>query len=169
MQNEAPPGATSSVKPFQWSARIAWRAPSATGGARLGASAVYVRRHAFEVTRPVEFDASAPGISALECVLGAFGADLVGGLAAVLDERRIDLEAAEAAIRAELDNPLVNLGVIGEPRTPRIRRIEAVVYVTSPGGAEELGAAWDETLRRSPLVATLRDAVTLELQLRPVA
>ena len=64
------------------------------------------RRHQFEVTRPIDFDAEHDGITALEYVLGAIGAELVTGFRELARRRRIEVENLEAVVQGELDNAL---------------------------------------------------------------
>jgi hypothetical protein len=154
------------MEPFRWSARVTRREP-VDHGARVPVMAdAYVRRHRFSVGAPVQFDAEDSRVSAVEYVIGALGADLVNGFEAMLRERRLRCHAIEAAMSAELENPLTHLGVIGEEGSPRIRRIEAAVYVDSPASDGDLDEAWQESLRRSPLTATLRPSVELVFHLK---
>jgi hypothetical protein len=123
---------------------------------------VLVRKHQFPVGGPLQFDIDAPQVSALEQVLGAFGADLVAGLWAAAKRRRVGLESAEATVEGWLNNALTYLGVVGEEGHPGLQRIRCRVYVSTLHSEEELQGVWDDTLKRSPLVNTLRG---LELDL----
>jgi uncharacterized OsmC-like protein len=145
----------------------AWRV-RVTSAARDRAE-VHARRHRFTVGRPLEFDADAETVSALEYLLGALGADLVNGLLAVARRRRVDIERVEAAVEAHLDNPLTHLAVVGETGHPGLSHAAVKVYVSTSDPEGAVRAAWDEALERSPLVRTLRGSVELDLTLQLVA
>lgn len=123
---------------------------------------VLVRKHQFPVGPPLQFDIDASQVSALEQVLGAFGADLVGGLWVAARRRRVRLESTEATVEGWLNNPLTYLGVVGEEGHPGLQRIRCRVYVSTLASEQELHAVWTDMLARSPLVATFR---SLELDL----
>ena len=91
---------------------------------------VTVRRQQFAVGRPIEFDQAAPRIAAVECVLGAAGAEVVNGFRVFAERRRLDIDAIEAVVTADLEHALAYLEVIGEPGRPTIRRIHIKVFVS---------------------------------------
>jgi hypothetical protein len=128
-----------------------------------GRAVAYARRRHFEIGAPVQFDEEYDAITALEYVLGAIGADLVNGLQALAAKRRIPVDEIEAAVSAQLNNPLMYLGVIGEQGHPGIEKIAIRVYVNSPADEAEVRLLWDEVLIRSPLVWTFGKSLQLEL------
>ncbi len=132
---------------------------------RKGSATAFVRKHSFGVGAPVTFDQDDPHVSAIEYVLGAFGADLVNGLVAAARARHLTIDAAEALVKAELDDPLAAVGVIGATGHAGLARIEARVYASSGEDEETLQGLWNQTLARSPLVRTFERAVELKLQL----
>lgn len=136
-----------------------------TAAAGDGSATAFVRTHRFVVGAPVTFDEKDPHIAALEYVLGAFGGELVNGLIATARARHVIVDDAEAVVRAELDDPLAHLGVVGAEGHPGLARVHVKVYASSGADEETLRALWDETLRRSPLVRTLERVVRLDLQL----
>jgi uncharacterized OsmC-like protein len=127
-----------------------------------------VRKQHFEVGRPLEFDPEAPSLSPIEYLLGALGADLVGGLWAVARRRRLQLERAEAVVEGRLDNPLVHLAVVGETGHPGLVQARVKVYASSFDPEDAVRAAFAEAAERSPLVRTLRESVDLSLELEVV-
>lgn len=145
---------------FAWKARV-------TAEMHDRAS-VYVRRHRFEVGRPLDFDAQSESISALEYLLGALGADLVNGLQAAAKRRRLHLDRAEATVEGRLDNPLVHLAVVGETGHCGLANAAVKVYASSLEPEDDVRDAWAETLERSPIVRTLRDSLDLSLELHLV-
>lgn len=142
---------------MKWSARV-----RAVGRGRV---AVYVRDHRFEVGRAVEFDAEAPTVSALEHALAALAADLVDTFSALARRRRVELDAVEAVVTGELNNPLTVLEVVGEEGHPGLERIALKLYVQSGAAPEALHALWRDARALSPLARTLGAAVDLRLAL----
>jgi uncharacterized OsmC-like protein len=130
-----------------WSVRV-----RATGRDRATA---YVRRHRFEIGAPVHFDAEADAISAVEYTLSALAADLVNGFVALARRRRLAVDAVEAVVTGELNNP-----------HPGMERITVKVYVTSGASEGDVERVWSDALELSPLARTLRDAVNLRIELR---
>ena len=127
---------------------------------------VYVRKHSFTVGAPIQFDPEYAHISALEYALGAVAADVVNGLRALARKRRTDLDAVEALVSGELNNPLTYLGVVGETGHPGIDRAAITVYLCSEASEDEIQKLWEENLERSPLVRTFKAAIGLEVNLK---
>ena len=129
---------------------------------------VYARTHRVEVGLPLSFDVEYEAVTALEQMLGAIGADVAAGLQRLAKLRRLAVDDVEAVVQAELENPLVHLGVVGEEGSPEVKRISIKVYVGSLDDEAELQALWKDCLARSPLIRTFEKAVELELELRIV-
>lgn len=125
---------------------------------------VSVGRRQFAIGRPLEFDEASPHLAAIEYVLGAVGGEVVNGLRAFADRRRLPIDAVEAVVSGALENGLTYLEVIGEQGQPRIARIHVKVFV-SAGDAAATRALFDHMLDRLPLVCTLRAALTLTIEL----
>lgn len=130
-------------------------------------SDVFVRKQKFKVGAPLQFDADYNGVTAIEHLLGAFGADLCQGLLQRAKKRRLEVDGVEAVVEGRLNNPLVFLNVVGESGHTGLEYLTARVYVSTLHTRDELQPAWDETLRLSPLVNTLRHCVKLELSFKP--
>jgi hypothetical protein len=126
-------------------------------------STVHVRKHCFAVGAPLSFDTEYDAITALESLLGALGADVVGGIQAVARRRRVEIDNIEAVVHGVLHNPMVYLRVVGEAGDAGLRAIEARVYISSLDDEASVRAVWTEMLEISPLVNTLRKAVQLDL------
>jgi hypothetical protein len=129
---------------------------------------VFARQHQFRVGAPVHFDRAYEAVSALECVLGSVGADLVNGLPTLARKRRMVIEQLEAVVVGELNNPLTYLGVIGESGHPGLEKVRIRVYVASPEEEVTIHRLWQEMLDRSPLIRTFQAAIQLELSLHVV-
>jgi hypothetical protein len=125
---------------------------------------VAVRRQQFAVGRPIEFDETAPRIAAVEYALGAAGGEIVNGLRVFAERRRLDIDAIEAVVTADLDHALAYLEVIGEPGRPLIQRVHIKVFAACADqrAAREL---FDTVVDRLPLIALLGAATRLTTEL----
>ena len=131
-----------------------------------GRADVRVRKRSFEVGAPLSFDNAYEGVTAIEQLLGALGADLVNGLIARARKRRVEIDSAEATVEAKLNNPLVYLDVVGESGHTGIEELAVRVYVSSFAPETDIKSLWAEMLERSPLVNTLKKAVKLDLSFK---
>lgn len=138
------------------------------GRSRLGPARVRTRAHGVDVGQPLDFGAKSEGGSALELLLGALGADLVLRFSERCDRSRIPIDQIEARVEGSLGNALVALGVVGESGDPGLHSATVTLTVASPADPDFLHTLWDETLSRSPLVATLSRAAALTLTLKIV-
>ena len=125
---------------------------------------VSVARRQFSIGRPLEFDEASPRVAAIEYALGAVGGEIVNGLRAFADRRRLPIDAVEAVVTGELANGLTYLEVVGEQGQPKIARIRVKVFVASGDGAAAR-ALFEHMLDRLPLVCTLRAALALTIEL----
>lgn len=127
---------------------------------------VFVRKSSFETGPPLSFDNEYTGITTLEYVLGAIGADMVIGMQRLARLRRIEIDDIEAVIEGHLNNPLVFLGVVGEEGHPGLERIQVKMYVSSFHEKKEVETLWAEMLRTSPLVQTFMPALDFKIELK---
>ena len=143
---------------YVWTARVR--------GNGDGTATAHTRKHSFVVARQASFAESDPNPSATDYLLGALGADLISGFSAIASRRGIVVDAVEARVSGRLNNPLVLLGVVGETGHPGFQTISVTLYVSVDADEPILEEAWQETLMRSPLVNTLKQAVELVLELK---
>ena len=131
-------------------------------------NAIYVRKHRLEAGQPLHFDEKYEHTTALEYLLAAIGADLVGGLRVIAGRRRVQVNDVEAVVSGKLNNPLTYLGVVGEEGHPGLEQVDVTVFVSSAEPEERMRHAWEEMLRRSPIVHTLKSTVNLHLDMKLV-
>jgi hypothetical protein len=143
---------------FVWSVRVR---PGPNGQAVASA-----RSNLFTLCGQASFKETDPSPSAVEYLLGILGGDLLTGFAGQAKRLDILLYGMEVTVSGCLNNPLVHLGVIGEEGHPGFEAISGTLYVSADAEEEELQSVWQEALKRSPLVNTLRRAVTLNLALQ---
>jgi hypothetical protein len=125
---------------------------------------VSVGRRQFSIGRPLEFDEASPHVAAIEYALGAVGGEVVNGLRAFADRRRLTIDAVEAVVSAVLEDGLTYLEVIGEQGQPRIARVHVKVFVAT-GDTVAARALFEHVLDRLPLVCTFRAALALTIEL----
>ncbi len=135
------------------------------GDARDRATA-FVRRHQFEVGAPLHFDEEYDRVSCLEYVLATIGGDLVNGMRRLAHRRRLQVDQIEAVVEGELNNPLTYLGVVGESGHTGLEKVSVSIYASTLEDKEQVRAAWDEVLEKSPLARTFQSSINLELSLK---
>lgn len=145
---------------FTWKARI-------LGGGPQEAT-VYSRNHTFKVGAPASFREADALPSAIEYLLGALGGDLVNGFQAQAARQDIAIDALELALSAQMNNPLVFLGVIGEAGHAGLETISGTLYVSADAAEATLQQVWQTALDRSPLRHTLQRCVALALDMQVV-
>lgn len=145
------------MQTFQWRLRVT--STEATN------SRVSMRKHQFTVGKPIDFDSESGYVSALEHLLGALGAEVVGGLRVFAKRRRFALDHVEAVVDGRLENALAYLEVVGESGYPKLSSVCIKVYVASPHDETSVRRLWAETLERLPLVRTLEQALDLKIEL----
>ncbi len=150
---------------YSWKARVRWRGGE-VGDAGIATSTAYVRNNAFQINQAASFRPTDPQPDAVEYLLGALGGDLLAGFAAVAKRAGVELDALEASVSGQLNNPLVYLGVIGESGHAGFETIECKIYVRAEADELTLARIWQEVQRRSPLLNTLQRGVELKLELK---
>lgn len=129
---------------------------------------VYARGTRVDFGPSIPFDTEAPRMAAVEGLLAAAAADILGNLRQVARSRRLPLDEVEARLEARLSHPLAQLGVVGEEGEPAIEALSLRAYLSSSAPPDEIETAWLEALRRCPVVNTLRATVSLELSWQTV-
>jgi uncharacterized OsmC-like protein len=146
------------VNEFVWTARV--RADEEQ------TVTVHARNLAFRIGEPLSFRPSDSHASALEHLIAALAADLIGTFRSAARRRRIPLDNIEMSINATLHDPLGYVGVVGEQGDPSLKAVDGVLYVSSDASPEALQAVWADTLSRSPIYRTLSRAAILVIRLK---
>jgi hypothetical protein len=134
--------------------------------ASTGPATVTARNLKFEIGEAVTFGPTDTHPNALEVTLGALATELANGFRALARKRRLPFDQAEVSCIAELHNPLVALGVLGEEGSPAISRIDGTLYVSSDAEEPDLQNVWADVLARSALYQTLTKAADLKIRLQ---
>lgn len=140
-----------------WTARVRWHA---------GLAHATSRGHAVTVLAPLRFTQGGdPAPAALDLLLCALGGEVLSAFAAAAVRAGLTLDQTEAAVSARLENPLLAAGVIGESGSPALADAVVTVYASSPDEPAALEAALAAALPRLPIVATLRKACPVRVDL----
>ncbi|MCB1098640.1 MAG: OsmC family protein [Verrucomicrobiae bacterium] len=132
----------------------AWRARARSTAPRE--ATVYARNFSWKLGQPASFEEKDAHPSAVEALLGALASDVMNGFATQCGQRGLGVDELEANVSGRLTNVLAHVAM--EEGDPSFSKIELTVFVTSPAAGADLRTAFDETLRRSPLFATLQKA-----------
>jgi uncharacterized OsmC-like protein len=145
----------SRAKEYEWRARA-----RSTGKLK---STVYCRNFSIEIGQPASFETTDKHPSAVEYLLAALAGDLTTGFAAECSKSRLEVDDIEMTISGRLHNVLAHLGL--EEGDPSVASIEMKCFVSSFEDEAKVRAAWDRTVRHSPLAATLQKAVEIKFKL----
>ncbi len=144
-----------SAKEYEWRARV-----RSTGNLK---STVYCRNFSIEVGQPASFEASDKHPSAVEYLLAALAGDLTTGFATECAKNGIEMDDIEMTISGRLNNVLAHLGL--EEGDPSFASIEVKCFASSFEDEAKVRDAWNRTIKRSPLAATLKKTMDLRLKL----
>jgi TusA-related sulfurtransferase/uncharacterized OsmC-like protein len=143
------------AKDYRWRARA-----RSTGSLK---STVYCRNFSINVGQPASFEESDRYPSAVEYLLAALAGDLTSGFATECSKSNIEVDDIELTINGKLRTILAHLGL--EEGDPSFESIELKCFVSSFEDEKKVRAAWNRTLRRSPLLATLQKAMDVTIKL----
>jgi uncharacterized OsmC-like protein len=143
------------AKEYEWRARV-----RATGSLK---STVYCRNFSIEVGQPASFETSDKHPSAVEYLLAALAGDLVTGFSTECAKSNLQADDIEMTISGKLNNIFAHLGL--EEGDSSFSSIEMKLFVSSFEEETKVRSAWDRTVQRSPLAATLKKAVDLKIKL----
>jgi TusA-related sulfurtransferase/uncharacterized OsmC-like protein len=142
------------AREYEWRARA-----RSTGPMR---STVYCRNFSFDVGQPASFEEKDQHPSAVEYLLGALAGALATGFKTETARDGLEVDDVEISVRGTLENVLAFLGI--EEGDPSVARIELKCFASTFDDEAKVREAWERTVERSPLAATLSKAVDLELQ-----
>jgi TusA-related sulfurtransferase len=143
------------AKGYEWRTRVRYT------GQLTGT--VYARNFSFAVGQPASFEEKDAHPSALEHLLGAVGAELTVGLHGECARDGLVLDDVELTVRGTLHNVLAHLGL--EEGDPSLRRLEVKCFASTLEDEARVRAAWERTVRRAPILSTLRKAAEVDLKL----
>ena len=139
----------------------AWRLRArSTGNLK---SSIYARNFSFDVGQAASFEEQDAHPSALEYLFGALAGSLSTGLATECARQNLEVDDIELSLTGTLKNVLAHMGL--ETGDPSIDTIELKCFVSTFDDEEKVDTAWQKTVAQSPIAATLKKAVDLQLKL----
>jgi uncharacterized OsmC-like protein len=138
-----------------------WRARARSTGHLK--STVYCRNFSLEVGQPASFEEKDQQPSAVEYLLAALAGSLTSGFATECSRAGLEVDDIEISIQGRLGNVLAHLGL--QEGDPSFESIRLKCFASTLDDEEEVREAWARTTARSPIAATLRKAVHLEMKL----
>jgi len=142
------------AKEYEWRLRI-----RSTGHLK---STVYCRNFSWNVGQPASFEEKDDYPSSVEYLLGALGGALATGYAMECARDGLEMDDIEITVRGKLHNVLVQMGL--EEGDPSFSSIELKCFASTLDDEDAARAAWERTVSRSPLAATLAKAVELKIK-----
>lgn len=144
----------SHAKNYEWRLRV-----RATGHLR---STVYCRNFSWDSGQPASFEEKDAHPCGVEQLFGALGASLCSGYATECSMQGLEMDDIEITVRGRLHNVLAHLGL--EDGDPAVSVIDVKCFASTMDDPVAAEAAWERTVARSPVTATLAKAVTLNLK-----
>ncbi len=144
-----------SARNYEWRARA-----RSTGHLK---STVYCRNFSIDLGQPASFESSDKHPSAVEYLLASLAGDLTTGFATECAKSNLQVDDIEMTVSGKLNNILAHLGL--EDGDPSFSSIEMKCFVSSFENENKVREAWERTIRRSPVAATLKKAVEIKIRL----
>jgi len=133
------------ARDYEWRLRARSTAPLVT--------TIYCRNFQWQLGQPASFEEKDAHPSAVEALLGALAADLVTGFRVACSRAGLEVDDVELTARGRLHDVMAHLG-LGDG-DPSFAAIDIKLFASTSADEGAVGAIWAETLRRSPLAATL--------------
>ena len=143
------------AKTFEWRARVR--------SAGHQHAKVYARNFSFDIGQTASFEEKDSYPSAVEYLLAAVAGSLVTGFAGDCTRAGLDVDDIEISISGRLCNILAHLGV--EDGDPSFETIAVKCFASTLEDEDTVKAVWEETVRRSPLVATLQKGTDITIRI----
>jgi TusA-related sulfurtransferase/uncharacterized OsmC-like protein len=126
-------------------------------------SVVYSRNFSFEIGQPASFEEKDSHPCAVEYLFAALAGSLSTAFATECSKDNLEVDDIEISLSGTLHNIVAHLGL--EEGDPSISTIDLKCFASTFDDEEKVRAAWDRTVCRSPVAATLAKAVDLNLKL----
>ncbi|MFH2057967.1 MAG: OsmC family protein [Pseudomonadota bacterium] len=126
-------------------------------------SSVYARNFSFDVGQAASFEEKDAHPSSLEYLFGALAGSLSTGFATECAKATLEVDDIEISLTGTLINILAHMGL--EEGDPSIKKIELKCFASTFDNEQKVKSAWQRTIDRSPIAATLKKAVDLQFKL----
>lgn len=141
-----------------------WRVRTRSTGHQK--STVYCRNFSWHIGQPISFEEKDEYPCSIEALLGAMGGALASGFATECSREGLEIDDIEITVRGKLINVLAHVGV--EEGDPSFSGIEVKCFASTMDDEARVREAWERTVKRSPLAATLGKATRLNIKLMVV-
>jgi uncharacterized OsmC-like protein/TusA-related sulfurtransferase len=143
------------AKGYQWSVR-------GRGEKNLSAK-IHSRNHTFLAGQPADFSPKVEAPSAVDYLLASLASCLIVGFKAQASRRNAEIDDVELSLKGGLENVLYHMELEDEG-SPKVNQITGVFYVSSPASEDLLEEIWENTLLRSPIYQTLKQAIDIDIK-----
>ena len=126
-------------------------------------STVYARNFSFSIGQAASFEEKDRFPCALEYLFGALAGSLTTGFATECARENLEVDDIEISLSGTLNNILAHMGL--EEGDPGIESIELKCFASTFEDEDQVKTIWQQTVARSPLVATLAKSVDLKTKL----
>lgn len=126
-------------------------------------STVYSRNFSFEIGQPASFEEKDQYPCAVEYLLAALAGSLSTAFSTECAKDNVDVDDIEISLSGSLHNILAHMGL--EEGDPSVSVIELKCFASTFDDEDKVRAAWNRTVSRSPIAATLAKAVDLKIKL----
>jgi hypothetical protein len=137
--------------------RYEWRLRARSSGHLK--TTVYCRNFQWDLGQPASFEEKDDRPCAVEALLGALAGDLATGFATAAAKAGLAIDDIELTARGRLKDVLGHLGLT--EGDPSFEAIQVKLFATTFDDEDRVREVWDDTVRRSPLAATLARATEL--------
>jgi len=125
-------------------------------------STIYARNFSFEMGQAASFEEKDRYPSGLEYFFGALAGSLTTGFATECARENLEVDDIELSLSGSLTNILAHMGL--EEGDPAVKSIDLKCFAATFADEDRVKAAWQRTVDRSPLVATLKKCIDLQLK-----
>lgn len=125
-------------------------------------STVYARNFSFDIGQPASFEEKDRHPCAVEYLLGALAGSLSTAFATECAKAGLEVDDIEISLSGGLENVLAHLGL--ETGDPSLKEIELKCFASTFDDENAVRQAWERTIARSPIAATLQKCVALTLK-----
>ena len=126
-------------------------------------STVYSRNFSFEIGQPASFEEKDKHPCAVEYLFAALAGSLSTAFSTECAKDNLDVDDIEISLSGSLHNILAHMGL--EEGDPSVSAIELKCFASTFDNEDRVCDAWNRTVSRSPIAATLRKAVDLKIKL----
>jgi uncharacterized OsmC-like protein len=160
---------TPEIARFQWRSTVTWvngthSRSSVQTFHGFGEEQQHRRTFGFDIDHPLQFAAQDNGITPVEYVLVALGGCLTAGIAAVAQQRRIQLRSVQASVTAEMDLH----GILGAD--PDVRNgfsgVTVRYRIDADATPEEIRALVAQSQKRSAVYDILTNPTDVAVEVR---